>query len=66
VARLSLVLESLWAEWATGSKDQVVLICTVSNTLLRHLNSIGLERRMKDVSIDLKSYLASKEAEPDA
>jgi hypothetical protein len=63
-ATLIIALERLETKFAEqedgGSPPQLELYQRLSNTLRRLLESVGLKRRPKDVTPDLKTYLASK------
>ena len=62
-ALLSAEAEKLEAEWSRGEKFDLLAYCTSANALRRILETIGLERRQRDVTPSLESYLASREGE---
>lgn len=67
-ATLEVQLEQLEARFSEAPADiaDLNLYSTLSNTLRRLLADIGLERRSKDVTLDLQTYLRQRSAEKDA
>lgn len=62
-AVLSVELETMEATFATAgsaTSEQLALYGTTSNSLRRLLESVGLERRARDVTPTLDAYIASK------
>ena len=55
---LALWCEAAEAEAAGGKELDLATYCTATNTLRRLLLDIGLERRMRDVTRSIASYLA--------
>lgn len=65
-ASIQLWCESAEAEYAeTGALD-IAAFTTATNALRRLLADIGLERRAKDVTPDLRTYIAKRAAEKTA
>lgn len=62
-ASLAVWCEEQDASAANGEALDIATYTTASNTLRRLLADLGLERRAKDITPDLHSYLASKAAE---
>jgi hypothetical protein len=64
IATLTVELERLEAAFATAGgaePEQLDSYQKVSNTLRRLLESVGLDRRPRDVTPDLKTYIAGKQ-----
>jgi hypothetical protein len=61
-AVLTVELEKLEASFAVSDAepDQLVLYQGAANSLRRMLESLGLKRRAKDVTLDLRTYLAAR------
>jgi hypothetical protein len=62
-ACLTVELERLELDFAlagAAKPEQIDLYQRVSNTLRRHLESVGLKRVPRDVTPDLQTYLRSK------
>jgi hypothetical protein len=62
-AALTCELERLEGKFATdgaAADSDLDLYSRVSNTLRRHLESVGLSRRARDVSTNLRSYLSGR------
>lgn len=64
-ATLTTELEQLDLKFAQGSgnTDELDRYQRVSNTLRRHFETLGLQRRMKDVTPDLTAYARTRAAE---
>jgi hypothetical protein len=60
VAVLSAMVEDLQARWLMGEKTDVAVISTVINARRREAELIGLDPLPRDVSPDLRDYLAGK------
>ncbi len=60
VATLAVQAEQMEAEWAAGGELNIDTYVTLVNALGRALTRIGLRRRARNVTPDLKSYLAAK------
>jgi hypothetical protein len=63
-ATLTVELERLEADFAVAGEaqpDQLDLYQRTANSLRRLLESVGIERRPRDVTPTLSQYLASKE-----
>lgn len=60
-AMLSAESERQEAEWANGRPFDLTAYSTTANCLRRIFESLGLERKSKDVTPDLRSYLAGKD-----
>jgi hypothetical protein len=60
-ATLAVWCEQAEAEFANGGELDVLAYATVSNAMRRLLSDLGLERRAKDVTPDLASYIAAKD-----
>lgn len=59
-ASLAVWCEEQDASAANGTSLDIAAYTTASNTLRRLLADLGLERRARDITPDLRSYLASK------
>jgi hypothetical protein len=59
-AALCVVCEQAEAEMVAGGVLDLAEFTTAANSLRRLLSDLGLERRLKDVSPSLASYVASK------
>jgi hypothetical protein len=59
-AMISAESERQEAEWANGRPFDLALYSTTANTLRRIFESLGLERRSRDVTPSLSSYLQAK------
>jgi hypothetical protein len=57
---LCVVCEQAEAEMVAGGVLDLAEFTTAANSLRRLLSDLGLERRLKDVSPSLASYVASK------
>jgi hypothetical protein len=62
-AVLGAVLTDMETRWIDGEPIDPASYCTIVNAQRRVLETIGLKRVPRDVTPDLHSYLASKEAE---
>ena len=62
-ALTSAMAEDLAAQWLAGEPIDPMLFCTLSNAERRLYETVGLQRRPRDVTPDLKSYLAARSAE---
>jgi hypothetical protein len=60
-ATLEVELERLEGQLSLGTEVDLDTYSRVTNTLRRTLESIGLERVARDVTPDLRTYLASKD-----
>ena len=60
-ATLCVWCEAAEVEFASGGELDVLTYSTVSNAMRRLLSDLGLERRAKDVTPDLASYIAAKD-----
>lgn len=60
-ATLAVWCEQAEVEFASGGELDVATYSTVSNAMRRLLSDLGLERRAKDVTPDLASYIAAKD-----
>jgi hypothetical protein len=66
IARMAAVmateLEQMAARFSEGEREpgDLDLFQRTSNSMVRHLSAIGLERVAKDVTPELKNYLATK------
>jgi hypothetical protein len=60
VAFLSIILETAEVRAAEDGELDLPVYTQASNTLMGFLKTLGLEKRIKNVS-DLKSYLSTKE-----
>lgn len=56
----SAMLENIEVEWLTGNEVDIGAYCALTNNLRRLLTTVGLERRPRDVTLDLDKYLASR------
>ena len=67
-ATLTVELEQLDLKFAQGkgNTDELDRYQRVSNTLRRHFETLGLQRRTKDITPSLEVYLAAKAEEADA
>jgi hypothetical protein len=65
-AAASVLAEQLEAKLARGEQISIAEHATLSSTLVRLANRIGVERRPRDVTPTLAEYLARKAAETDA
>jgi hypothetical protein len=63
-ATLSAESERQEAEWANGRPFDLPLYSTTSNCLRRIFETLGLERRSRDCTPDLRSYLQAKAGQP--
>src|SRR6056297_2263333 len=61
-AALGVWCEQAEAEQAQGKELDVAAYTTATNTLRRLLSDLGLERRARDVTPDLRDYIAGKAA----
>jgi hypothetical protein len=61
-AVLGAIAADTEARWIDGQPFDPVIYCTVINAQRRLLETIGLKRRPRDVTPDLKTYLAQKAA----
>lgn len=61
-AVLGAMLENLAAGYLAGEKTDLGSYATLSNAQRRLLSDLGLERRSKDISPDLRSYLKRRSA----
>jgi hypothetical protein len=63
-AVLTVELERMEAAFAVSDStpEQLTLYQMAANSLRRMLESLGLKRRPRDVTLDLQSYIASKSA----
>jgi hypothetical protein len=61
-AALAVWAENAEARLAAGSDLDIGAFTTAANTLRRLLADLGLERRAKDITPDLRSYLEGKAA----
>jgi hypothetical protein len=61
-AALGVWCEQAEAEQAQGADLDVASYTTATNTLRRLLSDLGLERRARDVTPNLASYIAAKAA----
>lgn len=59
-ACLACWCEEREADLANGQEFDVLQYSTVSNALRRLLSDLGLERRARDVTPDLQTYIAGK------
>lgn len=59
-ATLAVWAEAREEELARGEEFDAQMYATVSNTLRRLLADLGLERRARDITPDLQSYIAGK------
>jgi hypothetical protein len=66
IASLSVWCESQEAKMADGEEIDIDEFQRASNSLRRLCESIGLERRSRDVTPDLKSYIAQRYSRDDA
>jgi hypothetical protein len=57
------MIEDLGAKWLSGMPIDLALFCTLSNAERRLYETVGLNRRPRDVTPDIGSYLASREPE---
>jgi hypothetical protein len=64
VATLTVELEKLEASFAVAdaTTEALMLYQTTANSLRRMLESLGLKRRPRDVTVDLRAYLAAASA----
>lgn len=53
-------LEQKFAQMDEVDPSSLTLYCTITNSLRRVLESIGIERRGRDVTPDLSTYLRAK------
>jgi hypothetical protein len=65
-ACLGTFIESCEAEWLGGQKVDLPTYMSAVNVQRRVLATIGLERRSRDVTPNLETYLASKSRSADA
>lgn len=63
-ATLEVQLEQLEARFSEGpaAGDDLGMYSTLSNTLRRLLADIGLERRVKDIAPDIRSFMKERQA----
>ncbi len=59
-ATLSVMAEQTEAAWAAGDEVDTDTYVVITNALGRALGRIGLRRRARNVTPDLRSYLAAK------
>ena len=65
IAVMAAQLEQIEAEVARGERPfNISEYSTGANTLKRLLEAIGLERRQRDVTVDLQTYLARANGAP--
>jgi len=62
-AALEVVLEGMEADLSSGRECDLDLYQRATNTLGRQLERLGIRRAARDVSMDLQTYIASKNAE---
>jgi hypothetical protein len=55
------VLEDMATKWLAGGDLDVAMWATLTNVERRLYETLGIERRSKDVTPSLETYLASKE-----
>lgn len=60
------LIEDIEARWLKDGTIDPALYCTLSNAQRRLFETIGLERRQRDVTPSLSEYLAAKAAEKPA
>ena len=58
-------MEALFAVAEAASPEQLDLYQSMSNTLRRLLEAVGLQRRSRDVTPELDAYLTSPEHQPE-
>jgi hypothetical protein len=58
------MLRDMEANWLTGRGIDLMAYTTLANTQSRLLKMVGLERRPRDVTPTLESYLASRPVPP--
>jgi hypothetical protein len=58
------MLEDMAARWLMGEPVDPGLYATLSNAERRLLETVGLKRRPRDVSLSLSEYVASRPAKP--
>ena len=63
IASLSVWCESQEAEMADGREIDILRFGRTANSLRRLCEAIGLERRQKDITPDLGTYIAAKYSE---
>lgn len=63
---LAAMLESQEAAWLAGDKFNLTDYLASINAQRRVLESLGLQRRSRDVTPDLQTYLASRTSEASA
>jgi hypothetical protein len=63
-ATLSAESERQEAEWANGRPFDLTLYSTTANCLRRLFETLGLERKSRDVTPSLQSYLQARAAKP--
>jgi len=57
-ALASAVVADSYARWLRGEEIALAELATVQNAFLRIAGSLGFQRRAKDVTPDLSTYLA--------
>lgn len=60
VAVLGAVLEDMESRWLAGEALDAASYCTVINAQRRLLETIGTDRKAKDVTSSLQTYLAGR------
>jgi hypothetical protein len=63
-AILGAVLCGMERNWISGKPLEPSIYCTLVNAQRRVFETIGLHRRARDVTPDLRTYLADSEASP--
>jgi hypothetical protein len=63
-ALASTMLRNMEAGWLTGRGIDVAAYTTLANTQSRLLKMLGLERRQRDVTPDLRKYIAAVADKP--
>lgn len=58
------MIEDIEARWLSGRPLDVAAYCALVNVQRRLLTTVGLQRRSRDVTPDLASYVAAKTAAP--
>jgi hypothetical protein len=61
-ALASAMLQDMETAWLSGRGLDVAAYTTLSNTQSRILKMLGLERRSRDVTLDLKTYMEARAA----
>jgi hypothetical protein len=63
-AVLSSMLQDQSVRWTRGEPIDVAQFCTLANCERRLYETLGLQRRARNITPDLQSYLADKAAPP--